>query len=63
MHVADISRDATIEDMAARSLAETDGELIVLAHSMGGRVALEMGRQAPDRIRAMILAIRMLMRR
>ena len=56
VHVADISRDATIEDMAARSLAETDGELIVLAHSMGGRVALEMGRQAPDRIRAMILA-------
>jgi pimeloyl-ACP methyl ester carboxylesterase len=49
VHVADISRDATIEDMAARSLAETDGELIVLAHSMGGRVALEMGHQAPDR--------------
>ncbi|WP_324765189.1 alpha/beta hydrolase (plasmid) [Sinorhizobium meliloti] len=56
VHVADISRDTTIEDMAARSLAETDGELIVLAHSMGGRVALEMGRQAPDRIRAMVLA-------
>ncbi len=56
VHVVDTGRDTTIEDMAARALAETDGELVVLAHSMGGRVALEMGRQAPDRIRAMVLA-------
>jgi pimeloyl-ACP methyl ester carboxylesterase len=55
-HAADTSLDATIEEMAARALTETDGELIVLAHSMGGRVALEMGRQAPERIRAMVLA-------
>jgi pimeloyl-ACP methyl ester carboxylesterase len=56
VHVADTRHDTTIEAMAARSLTDTDGELIVLAHSMGGRVALEMGRQAPDRIRAMVLA-------
>jgi pimeloyl-ACP methyl ester carboxylesterase len=56
VYVADTSRDTTIEEMAARSLAETDGELIVLAHSRGVRVAMEMGRQAPDRIRAMVLA-------
>ncbi|PKA43707.1 alpha/beta hydrolase [Rhizobium sullae] len=56
IHVANTSLDATIEGMAARALAETDGNLIVVAHSMGGRVALEMGRQAPDRLRAMVLA-------
>ncbi|UFW80409.1 MULTISPECIES: alpha/beta fold hydrolase [Rhizobium] len=49
-------RDATIEDMASRTLSETDGALIVLAHSMGARVAMEMGRQSPGRIRAMVLS-------
>ena len=56
VHAADTSRDATIEEMAARALAETDGNLVVVAHSMGGRVALEMGHQAPTRLRAMVLA-------
>ncbi|NKM88135.1 alpha/beta fold hydrolase [Rhizobium laguerreae] len=56
VHAADTSLDATIEEMAARALVETDGDLVVLAHSMGGRVALEMGRQAPGRLRAMVLA-------
>lgn len=53
---ADTSRDTTIETVAARALADTQGDLVVLAHSMGGRVALEMGRQAPERVRAMVLA-------
>lgn len=53
---ADTSRDATIEKMAQRALLATDGDLIVLAHSMGGRVALEMAHQAPHRVRAMVLA-------
>lgn len=56
VHVADIRIDATLEDMAARALAATTGDLIVLAHSMGGRVAMEMGRQAPERILAMVLS-------
>jgi pimeloyl-ACP methyl ester carboxylesterase len=56
VHVADTSSDMTLEGMAARALSEAHGELIVLAHSMGGRVAMEMGRQAPKRIRAMVLA-------
>jgi pimeloyl-ACP methyl ester carboxylesterase len=56
MHVADTGRDATIEAMAARALSATDGDLVVLAHSMGGRVALEIGRQAPERLRGMVLA-------
>ncbi|WP_164736401.1 alpha/beta fold hydrolase [Rhizobium vallis] len=53
---ADTRRDARIEDMASRTLRETNGALIVLAHSMGTRVAMEMGRQSPDRIGAMVLS-------
>jgi len=34
--------------MARRALRETNGELIVLAHSMGTRVVMEMGCQSPD---------------
>lgn len=44
IETADTSRDSTIEAMAERALADSDGDLIVLAHSMGGRVALEMAR-------------------
>lgn len=53
---ADVTRDSTIPDMARRLLAEHPGPLVLAGHSMGGRVAMEMARQAPDRIRAMILA-------
>ncbi len=56
VHVADTTSDATLEGMAHRALAATEGELIVIAHSMGGRVAMEMGRQAPERIKAMVLS-------
>ncbi|WP_425101956.1 alpha/beta fold hydrolase [Tropicibacter sp. S64] len=56
VHVADTTIDATLEQMASRALATTTGDLFVIAHSMGGRVAMEMGRQAPDRIKAMILS-------
>lgn len=53
---ADVTRDARIEDMAARLIAETDGPLIPVGHSMGGRVAMEIARQSPERVRALILA-------
>ncbi|MEJ2022482.1 MAG: alpha/beta fold hydrolase, partial [Maritimibacter sp.] len=56
VHVADTTKDATLEAMATRALRETEGDLIVIAHSMGGRVAMEMGRQAPERIKAMVLS-------
>lgn len=56
LHNADLQRGATIEEMAARALSDTQGDLIVLAHSMGGRVGIEMARQAPERIRAIVLA-------
>ncbi len=56
VHVADTTQDPTLEAMAARALHDTQGDLIVVAHSMGGRVAMEMGRQAPERIKGMILS-------
>jgi pimeloyl-ACP methyl ester carboxylesterase len=39
-----------LEDMAALALDSATGKLAVLGFSMGGRVAMEMWRQAPDRI-------------
>lgn len=56
VHVADTASDENLADMATRALAATSGDLIVMAHSMGGRVAMEMGRQAPERIRAIVLS-------
>lgn len=53
---ADVTRDDDIRDMAARLLDETEGDLIPIGHSMGGRVAMEMAHQAKQRIRALILA-------
>lgn len=56
IHAADTTADGTLAGMAARVLDAVQGDLVVMAHSMGGRVAMEMGRQAPGRIRAMILS-------
>ena len=56
VHDADTSQDDTIEAMARRVLAVVPGELVVVAHSMGTRVAMEIGRLAGDRVRAMVLA-------
>ncbi|RGP38013.1 alpha/beta fold hydrolase [Pseudotabrizicola alkalilacus] len=56
VHVADTASDEALAAMAARALGATEGDLVIMAHSMGGRVAMEMGRQAPGRIRAMVLS-------
>lgn len=53
---ADVSRDDTIEAMAQRLLDEVPGDFVAIGHSMGGRVAMEMARQAPARTRALVLA-------
>ncbi|MGB3336052.1 MAG: alpha/beta hydrolase [Devosia sp.] len=53
---ADLTRDASIVAMAGRLLAETEGGLIAVGHSMGGRVAMEMARQAPERMAGLVLA-------
>ncbi len=55
-HHADVTRDASITSMASRVLSEVDGDLIAIGHSMGGRVAMEMARLAPARIRGLVLA-------
>jgi pimeloyl-ACP methyl ester carboxylesterase len=44
-----------IEDMAQQILASVPGNLAVAGHSMGGRVALEMRRLAPRRVRHLAL--------
>jgi pimeloyl-ACP methyl ester carboxylesterase len=47
---ANTARDDTIEGMARRALGETDGPLLTIGFSMGAIVALEMARQASERI-------------
>lgn len=53
--VADMTRDVSIADMARGILDSVPGEIVAIGHSMGGRVAMEMARQAPERLRALIL--------
>lgn len=53
---ADLTRDGTIAALAARALALTAGPLLPIGFSMGGIVALEMARQAPERICGLVLA-------
>ena len=52
---ADCALDATIAAMAARALAASDAPLIAIGFSMGGIVALEMARQAPERVAGLVL--------
>jgi protocatechuate 4,5-dioxygenase alpha subunit len=53
--VADFSLLESLEDMARAALALRHGPLVVVGHSMGARVALEMVRAAPDRITRLAL--------
>jgi pimeloyl-ACP methyl ester carboxylesterase len=46
----------SIEGWAKRLLAEIDGELVAVGASMGGYCALAMARQAPERLRGLVLA-------
>jgi pimeloyl-ACP methyl ester carboxylesterase len=55
IHIADLRGPSTFADMAAKVLDETSGPLAVAGHSMGGRVALEMWRLAPERIERLTL--------
>jgi pimeloyl-ACP methyl ester carboxylesterase len=56
IHAADVSQGTSITGMAENILGETDGPLIVVGHSMGGRVAMEMARIAPERVKGLVLA-------
>jgi len=47
--------DRSLVTMAARVLASAPAKISLVGHSMGGRVALEMFRMAPDRIERLAL--------
>jgi pimeloyl-ACP methyl ester carboxylesterase len=51
----DFTRDATIEGMARRLLADAPAQFILLGHSMGGIIAFEILRQAPQRVARLAL--------
>lgn len=52
---ADLRHDSSIEAMAARALAGAPARFILVGFSMGGYVAREMARLAPERVRALVL--------
>lgn len=49
------TRADSIAGMAATLLADHSGELVLIGASMGGRVALEAARLAPERVRGLAL--------
>lgn len=53
--VADVSDRASITDMAEAALAMLPGKIALAGHSLGGRIALEAVRLAPDRIERLAL--------
>lgn len=53
--VADNTRDDTIAGIASRLRADSAPTFDLIAHGMGGFVALEVMRQAPERVRSLML--------
>ena len=53
--VADLTQDDRVEAMAARALASVEGRFALAGLSMGGYVALEVMRQAPERVERLCL--------
>ena len=53
--VADYGDARTLGEMAARALASAPPRFALAGHSMGARVALEIVRQAPDRVERLAL--------
>lgn len=52
---ADTTCDDSTAAMAARALAQVEGPVLPIGFSMGAIVALEMARQAPERIAGLVL--------
>ncbi len=50
MHVGDTTRDDSFAAMARRALAEAPDRFAIVGLSMGGILAFEIWRQAPDRV-------------
>lgn len=56
VHVADLTRAETIADLARQALEQVPaGKFSLAGHSMGGYVALEVMRQAPERVERLAL--------
>ncbi|MFC7047882.1 alpha/beta fold hydrolase [Emcibacter nanhaiensis] len=55
VRIADVSGGISMTKMAQEILDKNPGPLYVAGHSMGARVAVEMARLAPDRIRKLAL--------
>lgn len=53
--VADLTQDSRIEAMAARALAAVEGRFALAGLSMGGYVAFEIVRRAPERVTRLAL--------
>lgn len=53
--IADVSKSDSLAAMAQTILDQTDGALIPVGHSMGGRVAMEIARLAPERLVGLVL--------
>lgn len=54
-YVVDLTRDGTIPNMATRVLSEAPDQFALIGLSMGGYVALEVMRQAPQRVTRLAL--------
>lgn len=55
IHIPKLHDHDSLVAMATTILADTDGPLDVVGHSMGGRVALELWDQAPGRVQSLAL--------
>ena len=55
IHVADHEERDTLGSMAEAILSLAPGPLAIAGHSMGGRIALEVVRRAPERVRGLAL--------
>ena len=53
---ADATRGTSISALAETVLNETQGSLIAVGHSMGGRIALDIAHIAPERVGGLVLA-------
>lgn len=53
--IAEYASEPSIEAMAAKALVDAPPRFALLGHSMGGRVALEIVRRAPERVERLAL--------
>jgi pimeloyl-ACP methyl ester carboxylesterase len=55
LYYADLRHDGSIEAMARRALDSAPASFLLVGFSMGGYVAREIARLAPERVRALVL--------